>query len=113
MVQKTTTDVAVIGSGATGLVAALTLAEGGARVILIEKMRSLGGISNFAEGMFQENVSTRLALKIMITLMKEVGLNFRQRIKAIIMAGKLYLKELSELKLYDGVKELIEFFEKN
>jgi fumarate reductase flavoprotein subunit len=50
-----TTDIAdfvVIGSGATGMVAALTAVEGGARVTLMEKMRSLGGVSNFAEGMF-------------------------------------------------------------
>lgn len=46
------TDVVVVGSGSTGMVAALTAAEGGARVILLEKMRSLGGVSNFAEGMF-------------------------------------------------------------
>jgi len=46
------TDLVVVGSGATGTVAALTAAEGGAKVILIEKMRSLGGVSNFAEGMF-------------------------------------------------------------
>ena len=45
-------DLIVIGSGATGTVAALTAAEGGAKVILVEKMRSLGGVSNFAEGMF-------------------------------------------------------------
>ena len=45
-------DLVVIGSGATGTVAALTAAEGGARVIVMEKMRSLGGVSNFAEGMF-------------------------------------------------------------
>jgi fumarate reductase flavoprotein subunit len=45
-------DLIVIGSGATGTVAALTAAEGGARVCLMEKMRSLGGVSNFAEGMF-------------------------------------------------------------
>ena len=48
----TETDVVVIGSGSTGMVAALTAAEGGAKVIVIEKMRSLGGSSNFAEGMF-------------------------------------------------------------
>ena len=70
-------------------------------------------LENFAESMFQENYSTRLAIKIMFTLMKEVGLNFRQRIKALIIAGKLYLKELSQLTLYDGVIELIDFFEKN
>jgi fumarate reductase flavoprotein subunit len=46
------TDIVVIGSGATGTVAALTAAEGGAKVILLEKMRNLGGVSNFAEGMF-------------------------------------------------------------
>ncbi len=46
------TDIVVIGSGLTGLTAALTAAEGGAKVILLEKMRSLGGSSNFPEGMF-------------------------------------------------------------
>jgi fumarate reductase flavoprotein subunit len=46
------TDVAVIGAGACGLAAALTAAEGGARVILFEKQRSMGGSSNFFEGIF-------------------------------------------------------------
>jgi fumarate reductase flavoprotein subunit len=46
------TDVVVIGSGASGLAAALTAAEGGAKVILFEKQRSLGGSSNFFEGVF-------------------------------------------------------------
>lgn len=45
-------DVAVAGSGATGLAAALTLAEGGAKVIVFEKQRSLGGTSNFFQGVF-------------------------------------------------------------
>lgn len=45
-------DVVVIGSGATGLAAALTAAEGGAKVIVFEKQRSLGGTSNFFEGTF-------------------------------------------------------------
>ncbi len=45
-------DVAVIGSGATGLAAALTLAEGGAKVVVFEKQRSLGGTSNFFQGTF-------------------------------------------------------------
>ncbi len=45
-------DVAVIGSGATGLAAAVTLAEGGAKVIVFEKQRSLGGTSNFFQGTF-------------------------------------------------------------
>jgi fumarate reductase flavoprotein subunit len=50
--EVTRTDLAVIGSGATGLAAALTAAEGGAKVILFEKMRNIGGSSNFGEGMF-------------------------------------------------------------
>lgn len=45
-------DVVVIGSGATGLAAALTAAEAGAKVILFEKQRSLGGSTNFFEGTF-------------------------------------------------------------
>ena len=36
-------DVVVAGSGATGLAAAVTLAEGGAKVVVFEKQRSLGG----------------------------------------------------------------------
>ncbi|MBA7564974.1 Thiamine thiazole synthase [subsurface metagenome] len=46
------TDVVVIGSGVSGLSAALTAAEGGAKVILFEKQRSLGGTSNFFSGIF-------------------------------------------------------------
>jgi fumarate reductase flavoprotein subunit len=45
-------DVVVIGSGASGLAAALTAAEGGARVIVFEKQRTPGGTANFFEGMF-------------------------------------------------------------
>ena len=50
--NTTKTDIVVVGSGSTGMVAALTAVEGGAKVILLEKMRSMGGVSNFAEGMF-------------------------------------------------------------
>jgi fumarate reductase flavoprotein subunit len=46
------TDVVVIGSGISGLSAALTAAEGGAKVIVFEKQRSFGGSSNFFQGMF-------------------------------------------------------------
>lgn len=46
------TDLVVIGAGATGLAAAVTAAEGGAKVILFEKQRSMGGSSNFFEGTF-------------------------------------------------------------
>ncbi len=54
MSQKETvqTDIVVVGSGVTGLAAALTAAEGGARVMLFEKQPGLGGTSNFFEGVF-------------------------------------------------------------
>ena len=45
-------DAAVIGSGASGLAAAVTLAEGGASVLVFEKERALGGSSNFLRGVF-------------------------------------------------------------
>jgi fumarate reductase flavoprotein subunit len=45
-------DAVVIGSGVAGLAAAVTLAEGGGRVIIFEKRRALGGTSNFLNGIF-------------------------------------------------------------
>ena len=50
--KKNEADIVVIGSGMTGLAAALTAAEGGAKVILFEKQASLGGTSNFFLGIF-------------------------------------------------------------
>lgn len=50
--METDADVVVIGSGASGLAAALTAAEGGAKVIVFEKQRTPGGTSNFFEGIF-------------------------------------------------------------
>ena len=46
------TDVVVVGSGVSGLAAALEAAQSGARVAVFEKQPSLGGTSNFFEGVF-------------------------------------------------------------
>jgi len=48
----TQTDIVVVGSGGAGLVASLTAAEGGAKVVLLEKNPFPGGTSNAAEGIF-------------------------------------------------------------
>jgi fumarate reductase flavoprotein subunit len=45
-------EVVVVGSGASGLAAALEAAQAGARVAVFEKQPSIGGTSNFFEGMF-------------------------------------------------------------
>lgn len=45
-------DVVVVGSGVSGLAAALEAAQRGARVMVFEKQPTLGGTSNFFEGMF-------------------------------------------------------------
>ena len=52
MADTLNTDVVVIGSGVSGLSAALTAAEAGAGAIVFEKQRSLGGTSNFFHGIF-------------------------------------------------------------
>jgi fumarate reductase flavoprotein subunit len=45
-------DVVVVGSGVSGLAAALEAAQGGARVAVFEKQPALGGTSNFIQGIF-------------------------------------------------------------
>lgn len=62
-------DVVVIGSGACGLAAAVTAAETGARVVVFEKQRSLGGTSNFFEGTFA--VESAMQLERYITYSRD------------------------------------------
>ena len=45
-------DAVVIGSGVSGLAAALTVAEGGGAALVCEKQPALGGTSNFFNGIF-------------------------------------------------------------
>lgn len=45
-------DIVVVGTGAAGTSAALEAAQNGASVLLLEKGRSIGGSSNYTEGLF-------------------------------------------------------------
>lgn len=45
-------DALVIGGGTSGLAASIVLAEGGQRVLVLEKRERLGGVGTFAEGLF-------------------------------------------------------------
>lgn len=59
------TDVVVVGSGMSGMSAAVEAASQGAKVILLEKQSVIGGSSNFAEGMFASES----------TIQKQMGIN--------------------------------------
>ena len=66
-------DVIIIGSGASGLCAALTLSYGGASVLMFEQEAEPGGMTNFAEGMFA--VGSRLQKKHKVGLTVEEAFN--------------------------------------
>jgi fumarate reductase flavoprotein subunit len=65
--------VVVIGSGASGLCAALTLSYGGASVLVFEQEPEPGGMTNYAEGMFA--VGSRLQKKHKVGLTVEEAFN--------------------------------------
>ena len=71
--KKMQADVIVIGSGASGLCAALTLSYGGASVLVFEQEVEPGGMTNFAEGMFA--VGSRLQKKHKVGLTVEEAFN--------------------------------------
>lgn len=48
--EHASADIVVVGAGGSGLSAALTAAEAGAKVIVLEKMKAAGGTLNFSEG---------------------------------------------------------------
>jgi fumarate reductase flavoprotein subunit len=64
-----TLDAVVAGAGGSGLAAALTLAQGGADVVVFEKMRHAGGSTRFPEGMF--GAETRMQLSRNIEVRKD------------------------------------------
>ncbi|UWG99310.1 FAD-dependent oxidoreductase [Dehalobacter sp. DCM] len=59
-------DVVVVGSGMSGMSAAIEAASQGAKVILLEKQSILGGSTNFAEGMFasESSIQKQMGIKV-------------------------------------------------
>ncbi len=66
---KRKADLVVIGAGGAGLAAAVTAAEGGANVIVFEKMPVAGGATSFAKGIFA--VQSRLQKERSIKITKD------------------------------------------
>ncbi|MHA1805288.1 MAG: HAD family hydrolase [Promethearchaeota archaeon] len=55
-----------------------------------------------------------LTTKVMLSVFKKLGLSFFQRIKALMMANKIFKRESKNITLYEGVKELFQILdEKN
>jgi fumarate reductase flavoprotein subunit len=57
--QDIDADIAIVGGGGTGLAAAVTAAEKGARVVVLEKRRKPGGNAAMAEGLFATESNTQ------------------------------------------------------
>ncbi len=66
--REANADAIVIGTGAAGLCAALTLGFGGASVVVFEQMYEVGGMTNHAEGMFAVESKMQKKAKVGLTL---------------------------------------------
>ena len=60
-------DIVTVGAGASGLVAGLSAAEGGARVVIFEKMPFPGGTSNYPAGIFAAESEMQRRKNIRVT----------------------------------------------
>jgi fumarate reductase flavoprotein subunit len=61
------TDIVVIGGGSSGLAAAISATQNGAKVVLLEKEPFLGGASSFAEGLFGVGTEEQRLAGILMT----------------------------------------------
>ena len=60
-------DFVIVGAGGAGLAAAVTAAEGGATVVILERLSATGGATVFATGTFAVESKYQKALGIKIT----------------------------------------------
>jgi fumarate reductase flavoprotein subunit len=76
--QHLTTDIVISGGGAAGLSAAIAAAELGAKVVLLEKRKILGGNANMAEGIFgaESPVQKRLWIEARRDVLFEMAMDF-------------------------------------
>lgn len=68
-------------------------------------------LEEILEVRLQGKLSVISAIKIIMTMLKRVGLSFFQRIGALLYAGKLYKEERGKVDFYDGTFELFEYLE--
>lgn len=61
------TDVAIVGAGASGTVAAVSVVEAGLKAVMLEKMGIAGGAGNFMEGSFAAESKLQKAAGIKLT----------------------------------------------
>lgn len=52
-----------------------------------------------------------LGIRVMWAIFKKLGLSFRNRLKALIMASKIFKEEIENIKLFDGTLEMFEFLD--
>jgi len=53
-----------------------------------------------------------LGRKLMWAIFKKLGLNFFQRLRALYISAKIFKEENKKVELYDGVKDLFNFLDK-
>jgi fumarate reductase flavoprotein subunit len=76
------TDIVVVGSGMGGMAAALTAAESGAKVVVLEKNDTLGAGTSFAEGIFaiESPLQEELGIEADVRAMLQVEYAFQRYI---------------------------------
>ncbi len=55
----------------------------------------------------------KLGTKLMWAIFKKLGLSFGQRLKALMIANRIFKEEIPKVKLFKGSEELIDFFDEN